>query len=66
MPENTSVHNYTSIVAGVIIAALISAVVSMSHRIDVNHESMLHRDYLEERLGNIEIRLEKLEQINEK
>ncbi len=61
VPESNVVHSYAQAVVAVILAALLSGVVALFNRLDKIEGSILHRDYLEERLDNMEQRVEKLE-----
>ena len=54
-------HNYGQAIVAVILAALLSGVVALFHRLDKIEGAILHRDYLEERLDNMEQRIDKLE-----
>ncbi len=56
-----TIHNYGQAVVAVILAALLSGVVALFNRLDKIEGSILHRDYLEERLDNMEQRIEKIE-----
>lgn len=55
------VHQYGTAVVAVILAALLSGVVGLFNRLEKIEDSILHKDYLEEKLDNIEQRVEKLE-----
>jgi len=54
-------HNYGAVIGAVVVAALISAAMAMSNRLDKIDNKILHKDYLEVRLDHIESRLKKVE-----
>lgn len=58
---NERAHQYGQAVVAVILAALLSGVVGLFNRLGKIEDSILHRDYLEEKMDNIEQRIEKLE-----
>jgi len=58
-------HNYGAVIGAVVVAALISAAVAMSNRLDKIDDKILHKDYLEVRLDHIERRVQILENVNE-
>ena len=58
-------HNYGAVIGAVVVAALISAAVTMSNRIAKLDDKILHKDYLEVRLDHIERRVQILENVNE-